>query len=223
MLSHIVPLSYFSRFQRHGHGKIGFKKLSCTIAKNWKTVSDEYKEYCNELARQDRIRFERENNEYKATRKYLRQTAREQLRMEELPEEAPLVSSHSNPNVDKGRGFSALRSASEHRVPPPPPARSDESNEANEGQVSHEAGFFLSMLQNDTATNMMPATDPFCPIAWNSQERKLQQKTEQECPLHSPSSFGISIQEDPLLNVRDIVGNLDHESQDFIIHTFLHG
>ena len=50
-----------------GHGKIGFQALARTVSAHWKIASEEYKNYCVELAKQDRIRFETEMAEYKAT------------------------------------------------------------------------------------------------------------------------------------------------------------
>lgn len=56
---------------RRGHGKIGFFDLAATVAANWKKTPKEEREPYEELARQDKLRFQKEMQEYEATSLYL--------------------------------------------------------------------------------------------------------------------------------------------------------
>ena len=56
---------------RRGHGKIGFFDLAATVAANWKKIPKEEREPYEELARQDKVRFQQELQEYESTSLYL--------------------------------------------------------------------------------------------------------------------------------------------------------
>ena len=56
---------------RRGHGKISFFDLSATVAANWKKVPAEERKPYEELARKDKLRFQKEMQEYEATSLYL--------------------------------------------------------------------------------------------------------------------------------------------------------
>lgn len=54
-----------------GHGKIGFYDLARTISANWKKITIEQKAECLRIVALDRERFEKEMEEFKATKAWL--------------------------------------------------------------------------------------------------------------------------------------------------------
>lgn len=70
MERYVTDAAYVSSYRR-GHGKIGFFDLAATVSASWKKLSPDCKQKYEELARLDKIRFEREMEEYKATSLYL--------------------------------------------------------------------------------------------------------------------------------------------------------
>ena len=62
---------------RRSHGKIGFQQMAKIIGGKWRARSAETRQYYDELARQDKERYEREIKAYQAKRKMLQKVQKE--------------------------------------------------------------------------------------------------------------------------------------------------
>ena len=212
---HSALFSYFScyscTYSNGGHGKIAFDQLGRAIAEKWKVASEEIKEDCLELAREDRIRFETEMAEYKATRKFMRGQGR--LKEMEEPERASSKKRvATRRSSSKGAGDKPVIKKSPLLCPPVSSLQETNAFATTPGSADAvhnlvpQAFRTSSRFQNNLSKN-----DLFSFPTQNLDPLPLVLQ-----PAIPPDQY------DPLLNVAPLVKQLDKPSRDFIIRAFLH-